>query len=121
MVCQYVQRNSIILPSKVATNVVKGAFEGNELEDGGEPDVCGSGVVCFLIDLSEAGGRVVVQRNSIIPPSKTAMNVGKGAFESYGLEDGGEPDVCGSVDTGRARTLPASGDREMAICIEFSG
>ena len=49
------------------------------------------------------------------------MNVGKGAFKSYGLKDGGEPDVCGGVDTGRARTLPASGDREMAICIELSG
>ena len=57
MVCQYVQRNSIILPSKVATNAVKGAFKGNELEDGGEPDVCGGGVVRFLIDLSEAGGQ----------------------------------------------------------------
>ena len=56
-VCQYVQRNSIIPPSKAATSVVKGAFEGDELEDGGEPDVCGGGVVCFLIDLSEAGGR----------------------------------------------------------------
>ena len=71
--------------------------------------------LCGFHWIPGVGNQVVcqyVQRNSIIPPSKAATNVGKGAFESYGLEDGGEPDVCGSIDTGRTQTLPASGDRE---------
>ena len=45
-----------------------------------------------------------MERNSITLPSKAASNVVKGAFEHYGLKDGGEPDVCDGGDVGKAPT-----------------